>query len=145
MKYNKKDEVKMRGVLFFLLVFLSRTTDKSSSSESVLAQIQFMKIWVESSRFELMKRFELKNLTQAQLFTIRASKLVHEPMYIYWVGLIFRLSTFTNIRLVYLQDWYINWYKINISTNYIFNDIFAALIWTDRPAKKSSQICKSSH
>jgi hypothetical protein len=30
--------------------------------------------------------------------------------------------------LIYLEDWYENWYKIGISTNYFFNDIFAALI-----------------
>jgi hypothetical protein len=35
------------------------------------------------------------------------------------------------MKLVYLEDLYENWYKIGISTNYFFNDIFAALIWMD--------------
>jgi hypothetical protein len=39
-----------------------------------------------------------------------------------------------------------SWFKIDISTNYVFNDIIDALIWTGGPTKKlSSHIYGLSH
>jgi hypothetical protein len=47
--------------------------------------------------------------------------------------LIFLFSIFINVNSIYLQKWYMSLYTINISTNYIFNKIFAVLIWMDGP------------
>jgi hypothetical protein len=55
--------------------------NESSSSELDLVQLRFIKIQVESSRAELMKRFELKNLGSL-LFEL-PRKLTHEPIHMY--------------------------------------------------------------
>jgi hypothetical protein len=39
------------------------------------------------------------------------------------------------MKLVHLEYWYKSWYKIGISTNYVFNDIYAESIWMDEPTK----------
>jgi hypothetical protein len=47
-----------------------------------------------------MKRFELQNLAQARLITIRASsQLAHEPMHVHLLGLTFRFTTSTNYKI----------------------------------------------
>jgi hypothetical protein len=48
-----------------------------------------------------------------------------------WLVLILDLVYLQIIRLVHLQSWYMSWYKIGISTNYVFNDIFDVVIWMD--------------
>jgi hypothetical protein len=97
-----------------------------------------MKIPVESSQARETLRAEKPSSNSARYYS---SWLTSQCMCIdsIWYLDLIHLQT---IKLVHLEDWY----KIGISTNYVFNDIFAALIWMDVPTKKlSSQIDKSNY
>jgi hypothetical protein len=89
--------------------------------------------------------------------TLRAEKSISNSAHYYsswlmsqciYVDLVWHLYLvyLQTVNSVYLQKWYMSWYKIGISTNYIFNKIFAALIWMDGPTKKLlHQINEPSH
>jgi hypothetical protein len=61
-------------------------------------------------------------------------------MHVHWHDLTFTFIISTNCKVgisTINQEWYMSQYKIDISTNYIFNDIFAALILMNEPVKKT--------
>jgi hypothetical protein len=116
-----------------------RAANESSWAELGLTQARLMKIRVESSRARETVRAEKPSSNSARYYS---SWLTSQYMCVdsIWYLDLIHLQT---IRLVYLEDWYKNWLKIDISTNYFFNDIFAALIWMDGPT--SSQIYESNY
>jgi hypothetical protein len=109
----------------------NRAANESSRAELGLTQARLMKIWVESRRAHETVQAEKPSSNSACYYS---SWLTSQCMCVdsIWYLDLIHLQT---IKLVYLEDWYENWYKIGILTNYFFNDIFAALIWMDGPTK----------
>jgi hypothetical protein len=122
LKILLKKETHKTGALFIPI----KAANKSSSSKPDLVQTRLMKNWVESSWAceTLRAKKSSSNLTRTIQASSRSSSRVNKYTLIVW-----------HLNLVHLQYQYMSLYKISISTNYIFNDIFVVLIWTDGSAK----------
>jgi hypothetical protein len=90
-----------------------------------------MKIWVQFSRVREKFRAEKLSSNSTRYYS---SWFTSQCIYIdsVWHLNLVHLQT---TRLIHLWDWYKSWYKISISTNYIFNDIITVLIWTNKLTK----------